>query len=165
MRTMMRFIDEVPAAAIRVPTFNLAFLPRFKAMTPAEFTAFAESKPLRREFMLAMGQTGFPQGELDQALGRLQRTVQRMDDWIGASAGPWLMGRQITLADISVMPVIVRMDDINLHHMWAAKPAVARWFEALRAHPAFVPTYYTGSLLTEQYPHLADLRTQRAARG
>src|SRR4051794_24836980 len=60
MRSLMRFIDEVPAAAVRVPTYNLAFLPRFAAMSEAEFLAFADSKPLRREFMLAMGRTGFP---------------------------------------------------------------------------------------------------------
>ncbi len=28
MRTLMHFIDEMPAAAVRVPTFNLAFLPK-----------------------------------------------------------------------------------------------------------------------------------------
>ena len=33
MRALMRFIDEMPAAAVRVPTFNLAFLPRFAAMS------------------------------------------------------------------------------------------------------------------------------------
>ncbi len=62
MRTLMHFIDEMPAAAVRVPTFNLAFLPSFQKLGREEFVAFAESKPLRREFMLAMGQTGFPQG-------------------------------------------------------------------------------------------------------
>src|SRR5262247_1809037 len=55
MRSLMRFIDEMPAAAVRVPTFNLAFLPRFAAMSEQEFAAFAESKPLRKEFMLSMG--------------------------------------------------------------------------------------------------------------
>ncbi|MFL5053394.1 MAG: glutathione S-transferase family protein, partial [Xanthobacteraceae bacterium] len=37
MRALMRFIDEMPAAAVRVPTFNLAFLPRFAAMSVDEF--------------------------------------------------------------------------------------------------------------------------------
>ena len=37
MRSLMRFIDEMPAAAVRVPTFNLAFLPRFAAMSEVEF--------------------------------------------------------------------------------------------------------------------------------
>ena len=44
MRALMRFIDEMPAAAVRVPTFNLAFLPRFQAMSEQEFKAMAESK-------------------------------------------------------------------------------------------------------------------------
>ena len=61
MRALMRFIDEMPAAAVRVPTFNLAFLPRFAAMSEEEFLAFADSKPLRKEFMLAMGRKGFPE--------------------------------------------------------------------------------------------------------
>ena len=65
----MHFMDEMPAPAVRVPTFNLAFLPRFAAMSEEEFVAFAESKPLRREFMLAMGRKGFPQNEMDAALG------------------------------------------------------------------------------------------------
>ena len=79
MRSLMRFIDEMPAAAVRVPTFNLAFLPRFAAMSEEEFAAFAESKPLRKEFMIAMGRRGFPQKEMDNALGRLRRTYERMD--------------------------------------------------------------------------------------
>lgn len=161
MRTMMRFIDEVPAAAIRVPTFNLAFLPKFKAMSAAEFTAFANSKPLRKEFMLAMGQAGFPQKDMDQAIDRLGRTVARMDEWIAASGGPWLMGSEITLPDIMVMPVIVRMDDLNLDTVWDKRPAVARWLELLRSQPAFKPTYYPGSLLTEQFPHLAELQHRK----
>src|SRR5580698_8791546 len=55
MRALMHFIDEMPAAAVRVPTFNLAFLPSFQKMSREAFVAMAESKPLRREFMMAMG--------------------------------------------------------------------------------------------------------------
>ena len=74
MRSLMRFIDEMPAAAVRVPTFNLAFLPRFAAMSEEEFLAFAESKPLRKEFMLAMGRKGFPEKEMNASLDRMRRT-------------------------------------------------------------------------------------------
>ena len=80
MRTLMHFIDEMPAAAVRVPTFNLAFLPSFQKMSAKEFDAMAESKPIRREFMKTMGQGGFPQAEMDSALARLRRTYERMDD-------------------------------------------------------------------------------------
>lgn len=156
MRSLMRFIDEMPAGAVRVPTFNLAFLPKFQAMSAEEFRAFAESKPLRKEFMLRMGQTGFPQKDMDEALDRMRRTYERMDDVITTSGGPWLLGKSITLADISLMPALVRMDDLGLGDMWMDKPTVARWYEAIRAHPAFKPTYYFGSLLTERFPHLKE---------
>ncbi len=154
MRSLMRFIDEMPAPAVRVPTYNLAFLPRFAAMTEEEFIAFAESKPLRKEFMLAMGRTGFPQEDMDAALGRLRRAYERMNSAIESSGGPWLLGKEITLADISVMPALVRMDDLGRSSDWAALPRVANWFDMIRAHPAFEPTYYPGSLLTHIFPHL-----------
>jgi glutathione S-transferase len=154
MRALMRFIDEMPAAAVRVPTFNLAFLPRFAAMSEEEFVAFAESKPLRKEFMLAMGRKGFAEKEMNSALDRLARTLVRMEGAIHARGGPWLMGARPTLADVAVMPAIVRMADLGLDTMWREKPLIARWFDAIRAHPAFKPTYYFGSLLTERFPHL-----------
>jgi glutathione S-transferase len=154
MRALMRFIDEMPAAAVRVPTFNLAFLPRFAAMSDAEFLAFAEAKPLRKEFMLAMGRTGFPQKDMDAAMVRLRRTYERMDAEIGRSGGPWLLGSDITLADVAMMPVLVRMADLGREGAWADLPRVQRWYEAIRAQPAFAPTYYPGSLLTERFPHL-----------
>jgi len=154
MRALMRFIDEMPAAAVRVPTFNLAFLPRFAAMSEDEFVAFAESKPLRKEFMLTMGRKGFSEKEMNAALDRLRRTYERMDASISESGGPWLLGADITLADVAVMPAIVRMADLGLATMWRDLPRVAHWYELIRAHPAYAPTYYPGSLLTERFPHL-----------
>jgi glutathione S-transferase len=159
MRSLMRFIDEMPAAAVRVPTFNLAFLPRFAAMSEEQFLAFAESKPLRKEFMLAMGRKGFPEKEMNAALDRMKRTYERLVRAIVESGGPWLLGKDITLADVAVMPAVVRMADLGLDHMWQDMPRIARWYDAIRAHPAFKPTYYAGSLLTEHFPHLK----QRAA--
>jgi glutathione S-transferase len=154
MRSLMHFMDEMPAPAVRVPTFNLAFLPRFAAMSEDEFVAFANSKPLRREFMLAMGRKGFPQKDMDEALARLRRTYERMDAEIDKSGGPWLLGTDISLADVMAMPAIVRMADLGQDTAWQDLPRVARWFDAIRAHPAFTPTYYHGSLLTERFPHL-----------
>ena len=154
MRTLMHFMDEMPAPAVRVPTFNLAFLPRFAAMSEEDFVAFANSKPLRREFMLAMGRKGFPQKDMDEALARLRRTYERMDAEIAKSGGRWLLGKDISLADVMAMPALVRMADLGQDTAWQDLPRVQRWFEAIRSHPAFVPTYYPGSLLTERFPHL-----------
>lgn len=163
MRSMIHFIDEVPTPAVRVPSYNIAFLPHFQAMTEEEFLAVCEAKPLRREFLMKMGRTGFPKSEMDEATGRLRRGVDRMADWLLASGGPWLMGVEQTLADIAIMPVLVRLDDIGLASLWAEHPQVADWLGAIRATPAFASTYYHGSLLTEKYPDLADRLKQTEA--
>jgi glutathione S-transferase len=155
MRALMHFIDEMPAAAVRVPTFNLAFLPSFQTMGSDAFAAMAASKPLRREFMLTMGQTGFPKHEMDAALARLRRTYERMDAEIKKSGGPWLLGKEITLADVAAMPSLVRIHDLGLAD-WQDLPRVVTWFDSIRAHPAFNPTFYHGSLLSERFPHLRE---------
>ena len=161
MRALMHFIDEMPAAAVRVPTFNLAFLPKFQAMSREDFVAMAESKPLRREFMTAMGQTGFPQAEMDAALARLRRAYERMDVEIERSGGPWLLGKDISLADVAVMPALVRMNDLGMPD-WQDLPRIVTWFDNIRAQPSFKPTYYHGSLLSERFPHLAEKIAKRA---
>lgn len=165
LRAMMRFIDEVPTPAIRVPSYNIAFLPHFQAMTEAEFQALCDSKPLRREFLMRMGRTGFPKSRMDEAVGLLRRGAERMDRWIGESGGPWVMGEVLSLADVAIMPIIVRMDDIGLGHLWDDLPRVQPWLDRMRGTPAFGPTYYHGSLLTEKYPHLAELRRSRVEAG
>ena len=155
MRAIMHFLDEMPAPAVRVPTFNLAFLPSFQKMSAEAFRAMAEAKPLRKEFMTKMGQTGFPKAEMDDALNRLRRSYERMEAEITRSGGPWLLGQAITLADIAAMPALVRMDDLGMPQ-WQDLPGVARWYDNIRAHPAFKPTYYHGSLLSERFPHLRE---------
>ena len=161
MRALMHFIDEMPAAAVRVPTFNLAFLKGFKALSPEEFTAFADSKPLRREFMLGMGQKGFSQTEMDAALARLRRSYERMEREIESSGGPWLLGEKITLADVAVMPALIRMQDLKLAD-WQDLPRVTAWLTHIQAHDAYARTYYEGSLLSERFPHLRSTEGRSA---
>jgi glutathione S-transferase len=154
MRSLIRYIDEVPTPAVRVPSYNIAFLPHYRDLPEADFVALAESKPLRKEFLLSMGRSGFPKEEMNKALERLRRSITRMSETLRAGGGPWLMGPSLTLADIAIMPVLVRMADLGLGTFWEGLPEVRRWLAALRARPAFAKTYYFGSLLTEKYPDL-----------
>jgi glutathione S-transferase len=156
MRSFIRYTDEVPTPAVRIPSYNLAFLPHFRDLSEADFTALAESKPLRKEFLLSMGRSGFAAQEMRNALERLGQAITRMCKTLSASGGPWLMGSDLSLADVAIMPVIVRMEDLGLGSLWDRQPEISRWLDALRARPAFSKTYYFGSLLTEKYPGLKD---------
>ena len=165
LRAQMRFIDEVPTPAIRVPSYNLAFLPHFQAMSEDGFRELCDSKPLRREFLMKMGRTGFSDAEMKNAMSRLRRGIDRMVNWLAESGGPWIAGKSMSLADLAIMPIIVRMDDINLSGLWDRNPPIAEWLDRIRASRHFEATYYSGSLLTEKYPHLASLGKLRKPSG
>ena len=75
MRALMRFIDEMPAAAVRVPTFNLAFLPRFAAMSEEEFLAFAESEAAAQGVHARNGPQGLSSEGDERGTQRMRRTL------------------------------------------------------------------------------------------
>jgi glutathione S-transferase len=150
MREWLRFFEEVPTPAVRVPSYNLVFLRHFKSMSDEEFLAFGESKPLRKDFFLKMGRTGYSDDEMRQAEGRLQMTVDRVERALDDGRS-WLLG-DYSLADICVMPVMMRVDDIGMSRLWGDRENVAAWFSRFRQRAALRSTFYFGSLLSEQYP-------------
>jgi len=150
-RAWMHYIEEVAVGAIRVPSFNRAFLYRFSGLDQKQFEAQEiNPRPVRRELFQRMGSPkGFSKADVDKSLGELSETCRRMDEAIG-NKGPWLMGEQFTLADILVMPSIDRMADLGLARIWQDKyPRVGEWYAGLQARPTFKATYFPGSRVSD----------------
>lgn len=146
MRAWLRFIDEVPSMAVRVPTFNRILLHSYQKMSAKEFEAFAGKMPLRKHFILRMGQDGFDTAETGAALDQLQSTVARMERAL--EGGSWIIGEQYTIADLCLAPLFVRMQDLSMADMWAGHPNVTDWYERITARPAFRKAFYEGSRMT-----------------
>jgi hypothetical protein len=53
------------------------------------------------------------------------------------------------------------MDDLGMAD-WADLPRVVTWFDNIRAHASFAPTFYKGALLSENFPHLRERQAQSA---
>lgn len=155
MRAWLRFIDEVPSMAVRVPSFQNVFLDRFKAMSVAEYEAFRDSNTLRRDFFMRMNHTGFSNEEYENAMLQLRASIERMEEALSRE-GPWLVGAQFTIADICVAPLLQRMEELGLSDMWGDAPAVTDWFARIRARPSFETAFYPGSLLGDVYPQLRE---------
>lgn len=143
MRAWRQYIDEIPTPSIRYPTFNAYLVPWFLNLSEEDFVAYANRRPLRRDFYLQMGRTGFPADEINAALRRLEDTLERME--LALTKTDWLANDMFTLADIAIMATIVRMEDLALEHMWSNLPGVTRWYGRLKARSAFSVTYYAGS--------------------
>ncbi len=152
MRKWMRYFEEVPTPAIRVPSFNRYLSKRFDKLSQKEFETFTDNHPIRKQFYRKMRkEQGFDERETDSAIDRLRQTIARMEKGLVESCGPWLMGKSLTLADYCIAPTIDRMHDLGLADLWADHPGVTAWFEQIKARPAYAKTYYQRTRLSEIY--------------
>ena len=159
MRAWMRYLEEVPTVAVRVPSFNMGFLPRFAGLDEERFRAEqSDVRPIRKHFYRRMTQSGFKRAEVEAAIEQIDSTCVRMEKAL--ASGPWLMGAQYTIADIVVTPSIDRMADLGFASIWDQKyPRVADWYARMQARPAFAKTYYPGTRMSETFtlrPALVD---------
>lgn len=141
VRAWRQYIDEVPTASIRVPSFNLVIL-KYMAIAKSD-TAFEEGaskRPLRKHFYQKMSRHGFSQGEFDQAIERLRQTLERMESALEQSE--WVASDTFSVADIGLLPTIVRLDDLRLAHMWSDLPRVTDWYGRAQSRPSFQVAFY-----------------------
>ena len=137
---MRKIIDEVPTPAIRVPSFQKKFLRAWKNLSDEQFAQVANARPLRKHFYESMGTKGFSDKDYGNAIDKLRQTLSRME--AALRAGPWLCGDLFTLADISLIPTLVRLEDLDMAHMWQALPGVTGWYQRIQQRPSFAVAYY-----------------------
>ncbi len=148
MRVWLRYIDEVPSMAIRVPTFQRIKLPQFRKMSEQEFDAYADRNPLRKPFLRRMGRGGFSREDVDMAIEQLAQSLERMESALAGNA--WLVGDCYSIADICMAPLLQRLEDLDMAEMWSAdRPRVGEWYARIRARPAYGVAFYPGSLLAD----------------
>jgi glutathione S-transferase len=51
--------------------------------------------------------------------------------------GPWLVGKDFTLADMAYAPFVNRLQRLMFQELWADKPKLSAWIERLAARPSF----------------------------
>lgn len=152
MRAWLRFLEEVPTTAIRVPSFNRVFVRHSRDLSEEERAENAEIRPLRKHFYQKMGRDGFDDTEHQASLDRLRQTVERMEGAL--QKHEWLVGDALTLADFCVVPTIDRMEDLGLADTWSDLAGVTRWWRAVQERPAFAKTYASGARLSDIYEDL-----------
>lgn len=152
MRKWLRYFEEVPIPAVRVPSFNKYLSGRFDKLTDKEFETFVNNHPIRKQFFKKMRkEQGFDDRDTEAALDRLRQTVNFMEKGLQKNSGPWLMGETLTLADYCIAPTIDRMNDLGYAEIWKDHPQVSNWYQQIQKREAFVKTYYKGTRLSEIY--------------
>lgn len=143
MRSWMRYFEEVPTPAVRVPSYNMLFIKALRALGEKGFQDLTEQLPLRKHFYRRMGEHGFSKELLAESLESLGKCLHRVDRALG-DGRTYLLGDELSVADIVLIPSVVRMEDLGLAHMWEQLPHFQRWYRAVQQRPPFGAAYYEG---------------------
>jgi len=157
VRAWLRYLEEVPTPAVRVPSFNQAFLRRFAGMSQQEFDGAVEARPLRKRFIERMGQTGFADKDLQIAFENIMQTCGRMEQALQEEE--WLMGGdRPSIVDCCVAPLLDRMEDLGHAYLWQQQGRVQSWLARFRLRESWSATFYSGARLSHLYQDLGETR-------
>ena len=89
---------------------------------------------------------------------QLERHLDELERQLAASGGPWIVGRDFTLADVSWAVIFERLREAAFSaELLGARPGLAAYWERLRARPS-----YDAAMTRHQHP-LVRLGTERIA--
>ena len=157
MRAFLVFVDVWPTPAVRTPSFQFGgLLKKFTAMSDEKFSSLVKKRPLKAEFYNSFDKNkGFSDTQIFSSFDVIVRTVKRMDEMLQKFGGPWLLGEDYSLADMAVLPLIDRMQDLGLDGLWLNTfPSISDWLSRAQQRPATIKSYVDGSRLSEQFPDL-----------
>jgi glutathione S-transferase len=167
MRAWMRYVDEVPTVAVRVPSFANLFAPmRFTNTSDEDFAKHADRLPLRKQFYQRMTQKGFGKKDIDYACGQIRQTCERIEKAMTETGGPWIMGKQYTLIEAQVTPLIDRMEDMGYGFIWEDLPKMSAWWGRIKARPSYAAAFYPGTRMSARFPkHFKSAQELQQTRG
>lgn len=135
----IRLIDDAVHPAAPVITFAIG--PRPMLLQQPEEVREANIAAMPNERSRAIRRSVIEHGvKAPEFAGALKVFMDMLDQMEEAlSNGPWLVGDQISLADASVLPYVVRLEHMALGRLFTQdnRPRVRRWFTEIEQRPTY----------------------------
>jgi glutathione S-transferase len=169
MRMWSKFVDEGLFEGIVEISFSAMFRERMKNMPEktrqVRFRNIGDTR--RRDRFMSTYELGVQSPYVLHAIDAYERAFKYMEETL-AEGGPWLLGEQVTLADINMMPFVARLAYLGLLDVWVAdRPQIKAWWERVQQWPSF-KTGLSNLLSETEYAEMAThgptIRDQVAAR-
>ena len=137
MRLWTKLLDEWIDADTDVISNALAFRHQKLALGPDKLRELIAKMPdpAKRARYQSVVYEGTASPLFIDAIKRFARLIGALDDAL--EAGPWLAGREISLADLGYAPYLTRLEHLRLHRVRDDKPRVADWYERIKERPAY----------------------------
>ena len=153
MRRWSKAVDEGLHDGIAEISFS-ARRDRLQNMSPDERDAFFNNvgDPRRRDRFKSTFEMGARSPFVLYAVTAFERAFRQLESQL-IKGGPWIMGDQVTLADIALAPYVSRLGFLKLIDLWIAdKPHVQAW----KSHVEQWPTYQK-EILGPMSPEIAKM--------
>ena len=123
--------------ACGITSFALAFRMQLAKVDPQALQAFYAKIPeeIRRERIRSLVELGLEAPGVGPALRSYHKTIGAMAKAL--ALGDWLVGEDCSLADITMLPYVLRLDHLGLNWFWDSHPAVAGWLARMQARPSY----------------------------
>ena len=149
MRLWTKQLDEGVHAATSVLSTAIAFRHQKLARGMEELEKFHKQMPdpAKRERSWDTITKGVDSIYFAGAVRRFDRLLADME--AALSQGPWLAGKECSLADIGYAPYMARLEHLQLQFLWDRRPRVPAWFDRLKERRGYKEGI--GGWLNESY--------------
>ncbi|MPZ78472.1 MAG: glutathione S-transferase family protein [Deltaproteobacteria bacterium] len=137
MRLWTKQLDEGVHAATSVVSSAIAFRHQKLAQGMEALEAFHKKMPdpVKRERSWENITQGVKSRFFVDAVKRFDHLLGDMETSL--SNGPWLAGKEFSLADIGYAPYITRLDHLQMQFLWDDRPRIAGWYDRLRERGSY----------------------------
>lgn len=123
--------------ACGITSFALAFRKQLEKLGEQGLAEFLAKIPneKRRTHVGNMVRHGVEAPGVGEALRTYGKTVDEMEARLEGNR--WLAGEEFSLADIAMLPYVLRLEHLGLDWFWPADSRVAGWLARCKARPSF----------------------------
>jgi glutathione S-transferase len=140
MRIWTKFVDEYFCPALSFLGWHAMIRTAVKHLTPEEFEARIARIPLKeqRDKWRESAAQVWTDGQLEDWRRRVRTSIARMEEGL---RGPWMLGEQFTLADVSLFSMLIRMPQYYAEIVNDRdSPRVIEWYGRMMNRPAVKET-------------------------
>lgn len=163
MRLWTKQLDEGVHAATSVLSTAIAFRYQKLVKGQEELEKFHRQMPdpAKRERSWETITKGVESSYFAGAAKRFDKLLADME--AALSEGPWLAGKEFSLADIGYAPYMARLEHLQLQFLWDKRPHVPAWYERLRERRGYtegIEKWLNASYLTLMKEKGAEVRSR-----
>jgi glutathione S-transferase len=140
MRLWSKFVDEGLFDGATELSFSAMFRERMRNLPPElrEKRFRNVGDPRRSDRFKSTYEHGVQSPFVLHAIAAYERAFKYLEQTLAERGGPWILGKQVTLADINLMPFAARLDYLGLLGVWTDhRPRVRDWWANASEWPSF----------------------------